>query len=105
MASRDARPRAFGEDARWRYYRGAALNAVGQLRDAEGELRLVVSNPARQWVQGRAHLEIARLSLKLARRDIALPELHAASRDCRADHDGDCVTDARKLLKSIGAHE
>jgi tetratricopeptide (TPR) repeat protein len=104
-AARDSRPRAFGEEARWRYYRGASLSALGQLTAAEAELRGALTVDARQWVRGRIHLELGRIAVKQRQSAVALRELRAAQTDCRADQDSNCVADARKLLGSIGAAE
>ena len=101
----DERPRAYGEEARWRYYRGAAFIALGRSPEAEAELRAAVAADARQWVHGRAHLELGRIAVQQARMDAAASELHAAVRDCGTDHDPDCLVDARKLLQSIGGAE
>lgn len=104
-AAADPRPRAFGEDARWRYYRGAALTALNRLDEAAAELRAVVDAPARQWVRGRAHLELGRIAARRANVSIAVSELRAAQAACRADHDSACIGDSRKLLQTVGARE
>ena len=99
-AGHDGRPRAFGEEARWRYYRGAALSALGRLQAAETELRAALATDARRWVHGRVHVELARLALKEHQRDAALRELRTAQLDCRADHDPVCIADAAALADS-----
>ena len=104
-AAHDSRPRAYGEEARWRYYRGTALNALGKLPAAQEELRGALAIEGRQWVRGRVHLELGRIALKQRQSNVALQELHAAQTDCRAEQDSDCVADARRLLDSIGAAE
>jgi tetratricopeptide (TPR) repeat protein len=57
----DRRPRAFGEEARWRYAYGAALVRLGESEAAERELRAVVAGEAHDWVRGRAHMELEKL--------------------------------------------
>jgi tetratricopeptide (TPR) repeat protein len=103
LAAVDTRPRAYGEAARWRYYRGAALNALGQLQAAANELRSAVESDGREWVHGRAHLELGRIAARQQQPSAAARELRDAQRDCRADHDPGCVADAARLLQSIGA--
>jgi tetratricopeptide (TPR) repeat protein len=104
-SAHDSRPRAYGEEARWRYYRGTALNALGKLQAAQEELRGALAVEGRQWVRGRVHLELGRIALKQRQSSAAIQELHAAQTDCRAEQDSDCVADTRKLLDSIGAGE
>ncbi len=101
----DSRPRAYGEEARWRYYRGAALNALGKLPAAQEELRGALAVEGRQWVRGRVHLELGRIALKRRQSSVAAQELRAAHADCGAEQDSDCVADTRKLLDSIGSAE
>jgi len=105
LSTRDLRPRAYGEEARWRYYRGAALEALGRPRDAEQELRAALSIDARQWVHGRAHLELGRIAVGDRQPGAAVRELRAAQSACHADHDSDCADGATKLLGSLGAGE
>src|SRR4051812_3032824 len=50
----DRRPRMFGEDALWRYKRGAALAALGR-SEADGELRRAIALEGRKWVHARSH--------------------------------------------------
>lgn len=59
--SNDARPRAFGEEARWRYAHGAALVALKDVDGAERELRAALDLPAHYWVRERIHKELRKL--------------------------------------------
>ena len=95
----DRRPRMFGEDALWRYKRGAALAGIGRSADAEANLRTSLSLEGRQWVHARSHLELGRLALKAGNKTAAAVELRAAIP--LADNDNDPVTadEARRLLK------
>jgi tetratricopeptide (TPR) repeat protein len=105
LAARDSRPRAYGEEARWRYYRGAALGALGQLQAAQDDLRNALAAEARPWVHGRAHVELGRIALTQRESGAALRELRAARSDCRADRDAECEADAAKLLGTIGGRQ
>ena len=105
LAAHDSRPRAYGEEARWRFYRGAALAALDRPDAAEQELRTAVTLDARQWVHGRAHLELARIGIGQHRSQSAIEELRAARADCTADRDGDCADRASKLLDSLGVRQ
>ena len=59
MLEADARPRAFGELARWRYHHGAALAGVRQWEAAEREFRLALEGDAHEWVRARAREELS----------------------------------------------
>jgi tetratricopeptide (TPR) repeat protein len=97
--SQDPRPRAFGEEARWRYYHGAALVALRQLEAAEGELRAVLTGEAPDWLRGRAHKELGKLADLSGDRARAAEEYRLAVRTCRAHHDAACSEEAAALLK------
>jgi tetratricopeptide (TPR) repeat protein len=95
----DGRPRMFGENALWHYKRGAARAAVGRTADAEQDLRAAVSLEGRDWVHGRAHLELGSLALKAGDRTAARRELEAAIRLSEGDNDLSTADEARRLLK------
>jgi tetratricopeptide (TPR) repeat protein len=94
----DARPRMFGEDALWRYKRGAAFAALGR-SDAEPELRKALTLEGRTWVHARSHLELGKLAMKTGNKAAAAVELRAAI--ALADSDNDPLTsdEASRLLK------
>jgi tetratricopeptide (TPR) repeat protein len=94
----DARPRMFGEDAIWYYKRGAARAALGRAADAEQDLRKATSLEGRNWVHGRARLELGKLALGTGRRDAARQELEAAANLCAADNDPVFAAEARRIL-------
>jgi hypothetical protein len=96
--SGDARPRMFGEDALWRYKRGAALAALGR-RDAEADLRKSLSLDGRKWVHARSHLELGKLALKTGNKAAAAVELRAAIPLAESDNDPLTSDEARRLLK------
>jgi Flp pilus assembly protein TadD len=95
----DERPRMFGEEALWRYKRGAARAALGRPTDAETDLRAALEKEGRPWVHGRAHLELGKLALKNGRRDQANADLRAALQLCESDNDPVYAEEARRLLK------
>jgi tetratricopeptide (TPR) repeat protein len=97
--SGDARPRMFGENALWLYKRGAARAAAGQTGPAEQDLRQAVSTEGRNWVHGRAHVELGKLALKAGRRSAADAELRAGIALCDGDNDTAAADEARRLLK------
>jgi predicted Zn-dependent protease len=94
----DTRPKMFGEDALWLFKRGIARAAVGQMAEAEQDLRKAVSSEGRPWVLGRSHLELGKLSLKAGRTADARRELETAARLCDSDNDGASADEARRLL-------
>ena len=98
--SRDPRPRAFGEDARWRYAYGAALVAMKDSAAAERELRIALAGAARDWVRGRVHTELGKLADLAGDRPRAFDEYRRADRLCRQDHDVDCSDEANGLMKA-----
>ena len=95
----DARKRAFGEDARWKYVHGATLVATRRAADAEPELRAALDLPSRDWVHGRVHAELGKLADLSGDRPRALTEYRAAMRLCALDDDGDCTEDVEALMK------
>jgi tetratricopeptide (TPR) repeat protein len=98
--SRDPRPRALGEDARWRYTYGAALVALKNGVAANRELRAALAGPTRDWVRGNVHKELGKLADLAGDRPRALDEYRLADRLCRQDHDGDCSDEAKTLMKA-----
>jgi tetratricopeptide (TPR) repeat protein len=95
----DPRPRAFGEEARWRYAHGAALAGLKEDAAAERELRAALGGATRDWVRGRAHKELGKLADRAGDHGRALEEYLEADRLCRADHDTDCSDEVRTLKK------
>ena len=89
----------FGEDALWRYKRGAALAALGRRADAEADLRKSLSLDGRKWVHARSHLELGKLALKAGNKAAAAVELRAAIPLADSDNDPLTADEARRLLK------
>ena len=100
MLAADARPRAAGEESRWRYGYGATLVALKDVVPAERELRAALPGAVRDWVRGRIHRELGKLADLAGDRSRALDEYRLADRLCRQDHDNDCADDARALMKT-----
>lgn len=96
----DPRPRAFGEEARWRYAYGAALTALKEIEAAERELRAVLESEAPEWLRGRAQMELGKLADLTGDRTRATQAYREAVRRCRAEQDSTCAAEAGKLLKS-----
>lgn len=96
--SLDTRPRAFGEEARWRLSYGTALAALSEIERARRELRAVLASETNDWVRGRAHLEIGKLADRAGDRSGAADEYRLALRLCRADDDAVCASEVKRLL-------
>ena len=96
--SQDPRPRAFGEEARWHLYYGAALVALHEAEDARRELGTALTMPANDWVHGRAHRELGKLADLSGDRSGAADEYRLAIRLCRADDDTACSDEAKHLM-------
>jgi tetratricopeptide (TPR) repeat protein len=96
--SADQRPKMFGEDALWLYKRGAARAAMGKAAAAEQDLRKAVSLEGRNWVHGRAHIELGGLALKAGNRAVGRSELQTGITLCESDNDAVAVDEARRLL-------
>jgi len=93
----DTRPRMFGEDAIAYYKRGAARAALGRTADAEQDLRKAIGLEGRNWVHGRAHLELGELALRAGNHAAARKEFGQAATLCDADNDGASADEARML--------
>ncbi len=93
----DRRPRMFGEDALWHYKRGAAFAASGQA-EAGAELKRAIAYEGRQWVHGRAHIELGKLALKAGNRTAAREEFRTAIPLCESDNDQAWADEARRLM-------
>jgi tetratricopeptide (TPR) repeat protein len=99
--STDSRPRAFGEEARWRLSYGTALAALRDAEHARRELGAVLAMPATDWVRGRAHKELGKLAAASGDRARAAEEYRLAIRLCRAADDTVCSDEVKQLLASI----
>ena len=95
----DKRPRMFGEMALWYYKRGAARANLQHDADAGQDFAKALSVEGRLWVHGRAHLELARLGLKVGRRTEAAQHLVEAIALSQTGNDPDTTDEARRLQK------
>ena len=95
----DPRPRMFGEDALWRYKRGATLAALGRSADADADLRKALSVEGRKWVHARSRLELGKLAMKAGNKAAAVLEFKAAIPLAESDNDPSTADEARRLLK------
>lgn len=95
----DRRPRAFGEESRWKYAYGATLVALND-RAAEAELRAALRAATRDWVRGRVHRELGKLAQLAGDRSRALGEYREAYRLCHADNDTECTGELQLLRKA-----
>jgi tetratricopeptide (TPR) repeat protein len=100
MLAKSTGPRIPGEEALWRYKRGAARVAL-ERNDALGDLRAATAPEAQTWVQGRARVELARVALRRGDRSDAAQEGTQAEALCRQGHDPTCLEEARKLLRTV----
>jgi tetratricopeptide (TPR) repeat protein len=100
MLAKETRPRIPGEEALWRYKRGAARALAGRVGPATEDLRAATGGGAQPWVNGRARVELGRLALKRGDRAQAQAEARQAQALCEQGNDPACVEDARKLSRS-----
>jgi tetratricopeptide (TPR) repeat protein len=100
--AREQRPKMPGEEALWRYKRGAARAALNRIEEAGVDLKAATSPNAQDWVRGRANVELARLAVRGgdtgSARDLALQ----AESLCEKGSDPACVSDARNVARSAG---
>jgi tetratricopeptide (TPR) repeat protein len=99
MMVKDTRPRIPGEEALWRYKRGAARAALGRA-DAVDDLHAATAADAQAWVAGRARVELGRLALTRGDRGAATSEAAQAQTLCTTGNDPPCVDAARQLARS-----
>jgi tetratricopeptide (TPR) repeat protein len=97
MLARDSRAKIPGEEALWHYKRGAARVLLRKRDEALADLRLAQVPGAAGWVQGRSHLEMARLALANGDRAAARASASQAVTICQRSNDPICVEDAKKI--------
>jgi tetratricopeptide (TPR) repeat protein len=96
----DTRPRAFGEEAMWRYKRGLARLSLRRLDPARADLDRALQHPMRDWVRGRIRLEQGKLADLEGRRPDALAAYSDAIRLATAGNDPDVRRDAERLQQT-----
>lgn len=97
MLAKDTRPRIPGEEALWHYKRGAARVMLRKQADAQADLGVALRPGAAEWVQGRAHLELARLAAQRGDRPALSSEASQAVTLCERGSDPICVAEAKKI--------
>ena len=100
MLATDDRPRIPGEEALWRYKRGAARVALKNYDSALPDLRAATAADSMQWVNGRARVELARVALQRGDRETAATEASQAQTLCERGNDPPCMDEAQRLLRS-----
>ena len=103
MATHDlgAPPMVLGEQAMWYQKRGTARASLGRDALAQNDLSTVLTLSPRDWVRGRAHLELARLALKTGDRNSAKSQLHQALLFAQRSGDGVAVRQTRDLSRQL----
>ncbi len=100
MLERDRRPRMFGELALWHYNRGIARMALGRDDAAWDDLIAAVeAREAREWVRGRAHLNLGRLLAKRNQPTEARWQFEKAEQALQRGRDEGPLEEARALLR------
>ena len=99
LLAAERRERFPGEEALWRYKRGAARVAL-QRDDASADLKMAASSRAMPWVAGRARVELGRQALGRGDRPGAAAQAQQALALCQNGNDPQCVEDARSLARS-----
>ena len=97
MLARETRPKISGEDALWHYKRGAARVMLGRRDEALADLRAALAPGGAGWVQGRTHLEMARLAARSGDEAAARREAAEAVAVCGRSNDPICVDEAKKI--------
>ncbi|HEX6972955.1 MAG TPA: hypothetical protein VF147_01060 [Vicinamibacterales bacterium] len=100
MFATEKRAKIPGEEALWRYKRGAARVALKKADAANDDLKVATSGDAQTWVKGRARVELGRLALARGDRAAAASEARQAETLCQNGNDPACVEDARRVLRS-----
>ena len=96
----DSRPRMFGEEALWRYERGAALVALRRPDAAERDLRAGLAGESRDWVRGRLNLELGKLADLAKDRRQAQDCYRVAAGLFQRDNDVIGLTEANRFLEA-----
>jgi tetratricopeptide (TPR) repeat protein len=97
MLANDTRPRMPGEDGLWHVKRGAARVRLNRLAEAREDLAVALHADSLPWVQGRAHLEMARMAVLQGDKESAKREADSAIAACETGNDPICVDEARKI--------
>ncbi len=93
-----ARLKAFGEEALWRYKRGASLVGLHEAAAAAAELNAALRDDAPSWVHGRSHTELGKLADLTGDRGAACHQYRLAAELGKAADDSIGLADAERLL-------
>ncbi len=96
----DTRPRMAGEEGLWYYKRGLARVLLKRQAEAEADLRMALKTDARDWVRGRAHLELGKLADLANDRTRARAEYDKAIEIGTAAQDASGAADAQRLKQT-----
>lgn len=99
MLAADTRPRAYGEEARWRYYEGATLVLLRDGPAADRALRAALAAEAPLWLHGRARRELGKIADLAGNRAGAVAEYKVAQKMCREAKDDECSDEVGRLLR------
>ena len=72
---------------------------LGRREEALADLHAALAADAAGWVQGRAHVELARLAKQKGDKAAALREVDAAIALCEKNSDAICVAEAKGLKR------
>jgi tetratricopeptide (TPR) repeat protein len=100
VLAKDSRPRAFGEEARWRWAYGASLVLSRHPEAAERELRQALDLQGPLWLRGRAHKELGKVEDLRGHRAAAVEHYRQAVRIGQTGHDPASADEAAALLKA-----
>src|SRR5262245_58861542 len=100
VLAKDPRPRAFGEEARWRWAHGAALVLSGEIELADRELRQALELESPAWLRGRIHKELGKVEDLRGDRAAAVERYRLAVRIGKAEHDQASADEADVLLRA-----
>ena len=100
MLESDPRPRAYGEEARWRYYEGATLVLLRDTAGADRALRAALAAEAPGWLHGRARKELGKQADLAGNRALAIGEYRMAQKLCREGKDDECSGEVGRLLRT-----
>lgn len=93
----DKRPHIPAEAALWHLKRGTARVMLKRRDDAAADLRMALEPGAPDWIQGRAHVQLAELAKQGGNAQGARQEASAAIAECQKGDDQVCINDAKKL--------
>ena len=97
----EKRPLMPGEEALWRYKRGAARVMMNQAAAAKADLDVATGPSAQEWVSGRAHTQLAQLAIRRNDQAAARELLSRAESLCQRGNDAPCVSQARHMAENL----